>query len=184
MEYPDAPTRRRKTGMLKRLFYGGPKIEALHEEYAKKGRIDEKASVRASREVRIEAPVERVWELLSDPHGWRIWHPNIHDVHLDSGVEADARFAWANGKAKMKSRFAVVEAGREITWTGVSSGAKAVHRHILEPADAGGATRLFCEESIAGPLLVLFYGSAKLRADMENWLSALKSTAEACAEER
>jgi hypothetical protein len=26
--------------MPKRLFYGGPAIEVLHEEYAKKGRID------------------------------------------------------------------------------------------------------------------------------------------------
>lgn len=177
MEYPEAPTRGRKTGMLNRLFYGGPPIEELHERYAKKGRIDEEAPVKASREVRIEAPVGRVWELLNDPCGWGTWHSDIHDVRLDSGVEADARFAWANGKARMKSRFAIVEAGREITWTGVSSGAKAVHRHILEPTDDGGATLLFCEESIAGPLLGLFYSSARLRADMEKWMSALKSVA-------
>jgi hypothetical protein len=29
--------------MLKELFYGGPSIGVLHEEYAKKGRIDEAA---------------------------------------------------------------------------------------------------------------------------------------------
>ena len=47
-----------------------------------------------------------------------------------------------------------------------------------------GATRVFSEESMAGPLLVLLYNSAKLRAEMEQWLSALKSAAEAFAEER
>jgi hypothetical protein len=54
---------RRETGMLTRLFYSGPSIEVLHEEYAKQGRIDANAPVRASQEIRIEAPAERVWEL-------------------------------------------------------------------------------------------------------------------------
>jgi hypothetical protein len=49
--------------MLTQLFYGGPSIEVVHEEYAKQGRIDANAPVRASQEVRIEAPAERVWEL-------------------------------------------------------------------------------------------------------------------------
>ncbi len=62
-------------------------------------------------------------------------------------------------------------------------GAKAVHRHVLKLTE-GGATRVFSEESMAGPLLVLFYNSAKLGADMEEWLSALKSAAEASAEGR
>jgi uncharacterized protein YndB with AHSA1/START domain len=183
MHYPETPTRGRKTGMLNGLFYSGPSIEALHEQYAKKGRIDQEAPVKASREFRIEAPVERVWELLSDPRGWEAWYPDVHDVRLEPGVEEDARFAWANGKAHMRSRFAIVEVGREITWTGVAYGAKAVHRHVLQPTE-GGATRVFSEESMAGPLLVLFYNSARLRAEMEEWLSALKIAAEAPAEER
>jgi uncharacterized protein YndB with AHSA1/START domain len=178
MEYPETATRGGKTGMLKQLFYSGPSIEVLHEEYAKKGRIDEEAPVKASHEVRIEAPVERVWELLSDVPSWGTWYPDVHDVHLDSGVKADARFTWANGKARIKSTFAVVDAEREITWTGVSSGAKAVDRNVLQPTGDGGATRVFCEESMAGPLLVLFFDSAKLKAGMEEWLSALKTAAE------
>jgi len=59
----------------------------------------------------------------------------------------------------------------------VSSGAKAVHRHLLE-ATGEGTTRVRSEESMAGPLLVLFYGSAKLQAGMESWLNGLKATAE------
>jgi uncharacterized protein YndB with AHSA1/START domain len=164
--------------MLKQLFYSGPSIEVLQEEYAKKGRIDDKAAVKASHEVRIEAPVVRVWELLSDVLGWGMWYPDVYDVHLDSGVKADARFTWTNGKSRIKSTFAVVDAEREITWTGVSSGAKAVDRNVLQPTGDGGATRVFCEESMAGTLLVLFFDSAKLKAGMEAWLSALKMAAE------
>jgi uncharacterized protein YndB with AHSA1/START domain len=164
--------------MLKQLSYRGPSIGVLHEEYAKKGRIDEKAPITTTCEVRIEAPAERVWELLSNPPDWETFDPDIHDVHLDSGVKADARFTWRNGKVRMKSRFAVVEAGREITWTGVAYGAKVVHRHVLEPTGDGAATRLFCEESMAGPLIVLFFNSAKLQAGLEKWLGAIKTAAE------
>ena len=164
--------------MLEQLFYSGPSIGVLHEEYAKKGRIDEKAPITTAYEVRIDAPVERVWELLSNPPDWETFDPDIHDVHLDSEVKADARFTWRNGKIRMKSRFAVVDAGREITWTGVAYGAKVVHRHVLEPTDDSGTARLFCEESMAGPLLILFFDSAKLQAGLEKWLGALKTTAE------
>ena len=164
--------------MLKQLFYSGPSIEVLHEEYAKKGRIDEKAPITTAYKVRIEAPVERVWELLSDPPNWETFDPDIHDVRLNSGVKADARFTWSNGKVRMKSRFAVVDAAREITWTGVAFGAKAVHRHVLEPTGDDGATRLLCEESMAGPLLILFFNNAKLQAGLKKWLGALKTAAE------
>ncbi len=168
--------------MLKEIFHGGPPIGVLHEKYAKRGVIDEEAPVKATCEVRIEAPVERVWELLSDVSSWGSWHPDIHDIHLDSAVAEDARFTWANGKARIKSTFAVVEAGRELTWTGVSSGAKAIHRHVLTP-DGDGATNLYMEESLAGLLLVLFFDSTKLETGMERWLTTLKTTAES-AEER
>jgi uncharacterized protein YndB with AHSA1/START domain len=162
---------------MTQLLYRGTAIEALHQQYAKQGRIDERAPVTTTYEVHIDAPVQRVWELLANPPGWPTFDPDIHDVHLDAPVAADTRFTWANGRARMRSRFAVVEPGREITWTGVSSGFKVVHRHLLNVTN-DGATRVRCEESMAGPLLVLFYNSAKLQADLKTWLTALKTAAE------
>jgi hypothetical protein len=149
----------------------------LHQQYAKQGRIDERAPVTTTYEVHIDAPVQRVWELLSNPMDWPGFAAGIHHVHLDAAVAADTRFTWANGRARIKSRFAVVDPGRELTWTGVSSGFKVVHRHLLD-ATSDGATRVRCEESMAGPLLVLFYNRAKLQADLETWLTALKTAAE------
>ena len=162
---------------MNQLLYRGPSIEALHQQYAKRERIDSQAPVTAAHEVEIDAPVQRVWELLADPMAWPSFAPEVHDVRLDGPVAADTRFTWANGRSRMTSRFAVVDPGREITWTGVSSGFKAVHRHLLE-ATGPGSTRVRSEESMAGPLLVLFYGSAKLQAGMESWLNGLKATAE------
>jgi uncharacterized protein YndB with AHSA1/START domain len=162
---------------MTQLLYRGPSIEVLHEQYAKRERIDTRANVTAASEVEIDAPVQRVWELLGDPQAWPSFAPEVHDVHLDAPVAVDTRFTWVNGRSRMKSRFAVVDPGREITWTGVSSGFKAVHRHLLD-ATSDTTTRVRSEESMAGPLLPLVYGSAKLQAGLEQWLTALKAAAE------
>lgn len=42
-----------------RLFYRGPSVDALHETYAKEGRIDPHAPVQASASVEIQRPVEQ-----------------------------------------------------------------------------------------------------------------------------
>ncbi|MEU0787348.1 SRPBCC family protein [Streptomyces sp. NPDC006173] len=167
--------------MLDRLLYRGPSLEVLHEEYAKKGRLDERAPISGSFEIRIEAPVERVWSLLSEPANWGSVDPAIHDVTVDGGsggAEVDTRFTWVNGRNRIKSRFAVVDPGREIVWTGLAAGAKAVHRHVLEATD-DGATLVRTEESMGGLLLVLFFSDAKLHAVLEKWLKGLKKAAEA-----
>ncbi len=162
--------------MIGRLRYRGPSLEELHEHYAKERRIDEAAPIRSEHEVRVEAPVERVWALLSDPAGWPEIDPGVRDVRLDGPVQVDARFTWRNGSTKLRSRFAVVDARSELTWTGSALGSRAVHRHVLTPE--GDATLLHTEESMAGTLLGLFYDSRKLHAALAHWLGALKAAAE------
>ena len=163
--------------MLHQLFYRGPSIDTLHEEYAKRGRVDDRATRAHLARVEIDVPVNTVWALLSDPTRWPSWDPGIHDVEPDAPTAIDTRFRWSNGRARMKSRFAVVEPGREITWTGVAAGAKAVHRNVLA-SDGNGTTTVTSEESMAGPFLVLFMNGTKLHAGMEDWLAALKRAAE------
>jgi hypothetical protein len=163
--------------MMTKLLYAGPGIDTLHAEYAARGRIDTRAPATASRDVVMAAPVATVWALLSDPRGWGRIDPAIHDIRLDAPVRPGTRFTWRNGRAKITSRFAVVDPEREIAWTGVSSGARAVHRHLLT-AQGEHHTHLMSEESMAGPLLPLFFGSAKLAASLESWLAAIKAAAE------
>jgi uncharacterized protein YndB with AHSA1/START domain len=172
-----ATTQRAPLGRWNRLFYRGPSAEVLHNDYARQRRIDDTAPISASFEVIIDAPVDRVWEVLSRPEGWGGVDPAIRDVRLDGGVVEGARFAWRNGRTRLTSRFAVVEANRELSWTGAALGAKVVHRHVMTPTEHG-MTRLYSEESMAGPLLVLLFSSAKLRAALEQWLAAIKTAAE------
>jgi carbon monoxide dehydrogenase subunit G len=165
--------------MSSSLFYTGPSITVLHEEYAKKSRIDDRAAIQGRREIQIEAPVDHVWEKLSDVPRWHDnLEPGVKDVQLDNGVTVDARFTRVKGGAKMKARFAVVDALHEIAWTGTAFGAKVVHRFTLEPA-GDSATRVVVEESMAGPLFGLIFNNKKLDAVLEESLTTLKRAAEA-----
>lgn len=78
--------------MSSRLLYCGPPIEVLHEDYAKQGRIDERAPVTAARSVQIEAPPHEVWQVLSAGSEWPSVEPSISKVDVAAGVRVDAPF--------------------------------------------------------------------------------------------
>jgi Polyketide cyclase / dehydrase and lipid transport len=170
-------TQRLPLGRWHRLFYRGPSTEELYNDFACERRIDDTAPISASFQVTIDASVDRVWEVLSRPNDWGGVDPTIRDVRLDGPVVEGAPFTWRNGRTRMTSRFAVVDGLHELTWTGTALGAKVVHRHVMTPTGQG-TTRLCSEESMAGPLLVLVFSSAKLHAALEQWLTAIRTAAE------
>jgi uncharacterized protein YndB with AHSA1/START domain len=166
----------RVRAVLKSLVYTGPSLQSLQTDYAKQGRIDTAAAVQSQAEVVVRASVARVWEVLADAPNWPAWMPGVTMVRLDSVVAPDATFTWKSGPSTIKSAFAVVDPEKELTWTGVAAGAKAVDRHTIEAVDGG--TRVFTEESMAGPLLGLFFNSEKLQAVQRAYLAALKELVE------
>ncbi|AXL93012.1 hypothetical protein C4J65_35660 [Streptomyces sp. CB09001] len=165
--------------LLGRVFYCGPSLDELHQHYAKGGRIDDWAPVTAISRVRIEAPPATVWRLLHDLPGWPSWVPQVASVRQGpGGTVPDEQFRWKLGGMPIRSTLAVVEPQQELCWTGVLAGTRAVHRFRLTSLDGGRATEVLSEESIGGPLIALYFPSAKLRTVLQNWLAALKSTAE------
>ncbi|TKK89025.1 molecular chaperone Hsp90 [Herbidospora galbida] len=152
-------------------------MKDLHTEYAMKGRIDDRAPVRNTSSIEIDASPAEVWALLSDLRGWERWWPE-HKVLELGEIAPGERYRWRLGGVKISSRFAVVTEGRELTWSGVVLGLyRAVDRNLVEPLP-GGRTRMTISESLAGPLAGLLYPAAKLRAGHERFLDAIKKEAE------
>jgi hypothetical protein len=54
------------------LFYTGPSLRDLHEDYAKKHRIDDRAAIKGRREITVAAPSAKVWAMLSDVPHWDV----------------------------------------------------------------------------------------------------------------
>ncbi|MFI7040722.1 SRPBCC domain-containing protein [Microbispora rosea] len=154
------------------LLYSGPSLAVLHEEYAAQGRVDPDAQLTSSSRLVVDVPADRVWAVMADLRAWPSWASRIRILELGD-VRPGASFRWRLNGVPLRSRFAVVEPQRELTWTGTFLGRyRAVDRHVLEPLE-GGRTRITVEESLAGPLLPLFYREPMLRANHERWLSDL-----------
>jgi uncharacterized protein YndB with AHSA1/START domain len=48
------------------------------------------------REVEIDAPVEKVWEVITDPNHWPQWFPGVDSVSNVTSVGEGGRFEWAD----------------------------------------------------------------------------------------
>ncbi|XRQ05758.1 SRPBCC domain-containing protein [Actinomadura welshii] len=148
-------------------------LATLHGEYTLRGRIDDTAPVTNSSDIVIDAPVQRVWEVLADLRRWETWAPGFRIRSLDA-VEPGREFRWTQNGTPLRSRFAVVEPARELSWTGSALGLyRAVDRMVLTPEN--GRTRVTLQESLDGPLARLIFGKNKLRAAHETRLAALKT---------
>ena len=163
--------------MFSQMFYRGPSREVLHTEYAKSGRIHERAPITSSSQVLIAAPVDRVWELVSNLPAWPTITPSIRDVHLESSLEVDAFVRFRLNNFPIRARLAVVQPNRELTWMGVSLWFSAIDRIVLE-AQSGDHTRLSIAESFAGLFAVPLMSRAQLQSQHEKWLQAFKQAAE------
>ena len=95
---------------LQSLFYTGPSFDTLYAEYAQKGRIDDKAPVKARGEITIYAPVEKVWEVLIALPEWPRFDPSFSEVILETNVSVGARASFKLIGSPIRGVFAVVDA--------------------------------------------------------------------------
>ena len=74
-------------------------------------------------------------------------------------------------------RFAVIDPGRQLTWTGESLWFTAIDRHTVEPV-ADDATRVSIAESFSGLFAVPLMSPKRLKAQHEEWLRSFKQAVE------
>jgi hypothetical protein len=67
--------------------------------------------------VTIDAPGPAAWAVISDVAGWPAWYSEFTLLELGE-VSPGAPMRWKLGGLTMRSTFAVVNPGRELTWTG------------------------------------------------------------------
>jgi len=147
------------------------------EALADNGQIDERAAVKASSEILIAAPTEKVWNLLVGIDEWPNWQPNITAAKIAGPLKRGTEFKWTMGRAKIASRLALVKPDEELAWTGTALHTTAIHVWQLRAVRDGG-TLVSTKESMNGFMLKLFYSSKDLEKSQRAWLDALKRAAE------
>lgn len=166
-----------------KLFYSGPSLTDLHENYAKKSRVDEQAGSLSKDSVDIKADAATVWDILHDVATWPTFNKLVSAVTLPDGVAVDAKGSFKLNGFPVSFTFAVVDPGRELTWTGSSLWTKAVDQLVIERL-TDATSRLHLNESLAGAFVPWMSSSARLRTQHQASLAYFKQAAEAAYQKR
>lgn len=143
---------------------------------AVEGKINENASIRDQHSTIINAPIEKVWAILSDLENWPNWNSDVKKIELSGKVEEGAKFQWTIGRLKANSQIQHLHAPNTLTWTGKTNWVKRIYVWSLEPDDK--KTIVTVSTSLQGFLTVLVENHQRVYNELLNWLETLKNKAE------
>ena len=137
------------------------------------------APVQTRQFIHINAPVERVWQVLSGIDQWATWQPDITAPHLNGPLQPGTTFDWKTSGLTIHSTLHTVVPGAAIGWSGPAFGSFAIHNWTLVP-QADGSTEVQVAESMEGWLIRLLQPVFQqgLAASIQRWLAWLKQAAE------
>jgi len=146
-------------------------------------KIDHHAPVRARATALIDAPAERVWDILTGIERWPEWNEQVAWTRLNGSVAAGTGFRWRAGGVTIRSRLLELEPISRMGWSGRTPGIRARHHWQLKPV--GSQTRVCNEESFHGLLARLLPGTLTrlLQQSLQQGRGALKREAEQCQRE-
>lgn len=141
---------------------------------AENAKINSEASIRDSQAIIINAPIDKVWDVLIDIKSWNQWNEALA-VSKTEKLEAGISFKWSMSGLQVFSTVQKIQSPELLTWTTKAFGIKAIHVWRLEESDK--QTIVTSEASIQG-FRTLFFSHHKLHSALLNWLDKLKQRAE------
>lgn len=140
--------------------------------------VNKNAPLVHSESIEIEAPIQEVWEVLTDFAHWPEWNKSIVSMDMHGPLQVGTNFFWKSGSSRLHSKIVAIESGRMIAWAGATMGIKAVHVYRFRSED--DKTIVTTEESWEGWSTVLFRGSLRkvLARSLREGLERLKVATE------
>lgn len=144
-----------------------------------KAQINLKAPVKTADSVVINAPIERVWDALTQINQWNRRYDFIINAEVQEPLKAGDTFKWQTTKLKIKSKLTVVNTQKQLCWKGGKYGVLVYHNwafRVIEP----NKTLLVSEESQQGLPVRLFQKSfsKSLKEGSVKWLNQIKNYCE------
>jgi uncharacterized membrane protein len=117
--------------------------------------------VEQSTSIDVQAPVDRVWEVLRDVERWPEWASTVTSVRrLDDGPLAVGTRARIEQPRIPPTEYVVteLEPGQSFTWVATGPGVRTTARHVLEERDGRTRVTLAVEQAgLVGRLMGRFY---------------------------
>jgi len=136
--------------------------------------------------VRINAPLQTVWEVFSDIENWKQWNPVCRECRFEAGhsLGRGACISFSLNPMVLPIRIAPevthCEPGKKVVWKGGRLGINAEHEFLFEEIDGGVVIK--STEFFKGPMLVfarLMFLPARLHSLSLQLLDAIKEQSEA-----
>ena len=140
--------------------------------------VNHEAPATGIAEVFIQAPVEKVWRILSELEKWPSWNKSVSMIRVNGPLATGTSFEWMTGGSRIISRLKEVDPPRKIAWSGRMLGIRAIH--VWELKAEGEGTRVRTEESFDGIVATLLRGLMKktLAKALAQGTASLKAAAE------
>jgi len=143
---------------------------------AKEGKINENASIKDQHSIIINAPIEKVWEILIDLNSWHEWNKEISGMKVEGEIKEGTKFKWVNHGKKTSSQIQQFKAPTDLAWSGKTSLVKEIQSWQLESDE--GQTIVTLSASLHGAFTFFVNSHLKVYNELINWIESLKARAE------
>lgn len=108
------------------------------------------ASVIAKDTIVINAPIEKVWNVLTGIDGWPQWQTGVTKAVIKGSLQKGTDFEWESKGINFSSTIHTCNHYKSFGWTGTTFGAQAIHNWTFKERE--GKTLVIVEESLEGIL--------------------------------
>src|SRR4051812_31995621 len=110
--------------------------------------IDTDAAVVVHRDIVVNAPLWRVWQLHTDVPSWPSWQRDITAARADGPLTPGRTFHWSTAGLDIDSTVYPVEAPHRILWGSPAHGITGIHQWTF--LEENGLVHVHTEESWDG----------------------------------
>lgn len=118
--------------------------------------INKDAPVTSQSEIIIDAPTEKVWQILTNINDWPSWQKEVTESTLKEEASEGVEFKWKAGGLSFTSQIHTIDSKMKFGWTGKTLGASAIHNWFF--TENGDKTKVRVEESLQGVFPRMFKG--------------------------
>ena len=140
--------------------------------------INTNAPVIARDQIIIQAPVEKVWDVLTNISKWPDWQKAVTEARVSGDIQEGMEFRWKAEGLSFQSKIHTCSPMVMFGWTGKTWGAYAIHNWYF--TRKGNETLVTVEESLQGvfPWLFRNYFQKNLETGVKKNLEDLRAAAE------
>ena len=113
-------------------------------------------------EIQISAPIDQVWQVLTDFEHWQDWNPMVDQVSGNAALGSTLHIAMRGpaGKDAMKYQATIIEvaAPKSLRWRAtMMGGVMFTNDRVFELKEKNGGTQLVNKEEFSGLMVPLFW---------------------------